>query len=141
MPVLDVDVLSTSTDANPAYRVRHTHARMCAVARHAEALGVRPGAVPDAETTELTHRRELDLQDLLADYDRVAGRNEEYRLARYLESLAEVCARFEASCPALPLGDNPITGLHRERVALCAGARRVLADCLRRLDITAPEQM
>jgi arginyl-tRNA synthetase len=114
---------------------------MCALARHAEALGVRRGAGPDADRTELTHRRELDLQHLLAEYDRVAGRNEEYRLARYLESLAEACARFEASCPALPLGDNPVTGLHRARVTLCAEAHRVLADGLRRLAVSAPEQL
>ena len=137
MPVLDVDVLSTSTDANPAYRVRHTHARMCAVARHSEAIGIRPGD----DTSELTHRRELELLALLADYDRVSGRNTEYGLARYLESLAEACARFEASCPALPLGDNPVTGLHLARVALCAEARRVLADGLRRLGVSAPEQL
>jgi arginyl-tRNA synthetase len=137
MPVLDVDVLSTSTDANPAYRVRHTHARLCAAARHAAALDVRPGG----EITELTHRRELDLLGMLGEYESLTGRNEQYVLARYLESLAEACARFEASCPALPLGDAPVTGLHRARVALCAEARRVLADGLRRLDVSAPEQM
>jgi arginyl-tRNA synthetase len=141
MPVLDVDVLSTSTDANPAFRVRHTHARMCAVVRHAGALGVCPGDDPDADTTGLTHRRELDLLAMLVDYDRVSGCNVEYGIARYLESLAEACTRFEVSCPALPVGDNPVAGLHRARVALCADARRVLAAGLHRLDVSAPEQM
>jgi len=137
LPVLDVDVLSTATDANPAFRVRHTHARLCAVARHAEAL-----EVPAREDTgELTHPRELELLGMLADYPTITGRNEQYRLTRYLESLAEVCARFEASCPALPLGDEPVTGLHRSRVALCADARRVLADGLSRLGVSAPVQM
>jgi len=146
-PVLDVDVLSTSTDANPAFRVRHTHARLCAVARHAEALGVPVRRVPARrvparpDTRELTHPRELELLALLADYEVLGGRHEQYRLARYLESLAEACARFEASCPALPLGDDPVTAVHRARVALCADARRVLADGLRRLDVSAPVQM
>ena len=145
MPVLDVDVLSTSTDANPAFRVRHTHARLCAVARHAEALDVRPGGTVTLGATERVsepaHRRELDLLASLAGYERLSGRNEQYLLARYLESLAQACTRFEASCPALPLGDEPVTDVHRARVALCAQARRVLADGLRRLDVSAPEQM
>lgn len=145
-PVVDPAVLSASTDANPAFRVRHTHARMCAVARHADALDVRPGPVPTSDPT--TDRaagsvavRELELGNLLSDYPRVGGRNEHYRVARYLEALAEACARFEASCPVLPLGDEPVTELHRARVAVCAHTRRVLADGLRRLDVSAPEQM
>lgn len=136
-PVVDVDVLSTSTDANPAFRVRHTHARLSAVARHAEALDVRS----EQEQAELTHRHELALRSLLADYQGIGGRNEHYALARYLESLAQACERFEASCPALPSGDGPVTGLHRARVALCAQTRRVMAEGLRRLDVSAPEQL
>lgn len=143
MAVLDVDVLSTSTDANPAFRVRHTHARLCAAARHAEALDVNSGGDMDqlTEMHQLTHPRELALLARLADYGRLSGRNEEYSLVRYLESLADACARFEASCPSLPLGDEPTSDVHRARTALCAAARRILADGLRRLDVTAPEQM
>jgi arginyl-tRNA synthetase len=136
-PVLDVDVLSTYTDANPAFLVRHTHARLCAVERHANGLGVRPAAAG----TELRHAGELELRDLLADYERLTGRHEHYSLARYLESLARACARFEASCRVLPLGDEPVTEVHLARVSLCAETRRVLADGLRRLDVSAPEQM
>ncbi len=144
-PVLDLAALRTATDANPAFRVRYAHARLRALARHAAAVGIEPGDGPDGgrepDRVELVHPRELELLDLLSDYDLVVGRNEPHRLARHLESVAEACARVGVCCRVLPLGDEPITDQHRARVALCDAARRVLADGLRLLGIDAPERM
>ncbi len=146
-PVLDLAALRTATDANPAFRVRHAHARLRALARHATAVGIEPGdgAGPNGgiepDRVELTHPRELELLDLLTDYGLVVGRDEPHRLVRRVESVAEACARVEVCCRVLPLGDEPITDQHRARVALCDAARRVLADGLRLLGIDAPERM
>lgn len=159
LPALDLAVLSTATDANPAHRVRYAHARLCAVARHAAALGVDPSTAPSPAPSSgpspepvpgplappppgpHAHPHERELRDLVAGYERVVACQQPYPLARHLESVAEVFARVEVCGPPLPKGDEPVTDTHRARVGLCAAARAVLADGLRRLDVTAPEQM
>jgi arginyl-tRNA synthetase len=124
-PALDLSALATATDANPAYRVRFAHARLCALARHAEALGIEPSdGLLDA-----------DLAELIA----APAPDSPYRTARWLESLASAVERVEPG--ALPKGDQPVTDTHRARLAQCARAREALADGLRRLDLTAPERM
>ncbi|WP_300011071.1 arginine--tRNA ligase [Pseudonocardia sp.] len=132
-PVLDLATLAGATDANPAFRVRHAHTRCCALLRNADTLGIEPA--PDAA---LDHPRELEVLDVV---QRPAPAGEPDRLARHLESLTEALERFETCCPALPTGDQPPTDRHRARVALVDSARRVLADGLRRLDVSAPERM
>jgi arginyl-tRNA synthetase len=151
-PMLDLAALSTATEANPAFRVQHAHARLCALSRHATALGIDAALGIDTELGTntalgidpvpgpLEHPGELELRDLVAAYVSVAAREEPYPLARHLESVAEAFARVEVCAPALPMGDDPVTDLHRARVALSADARAILADGLRRLDISAPER-
>jgi arginyl-tRNA synthetase len=130
-PVLDLAALRTATDANPAHRVRFTHARLCALSRHAAALGIESAATPATGDPELV--------ELLAAYPAAVDRGEPYPLARYLEALAAACTRLESG--ALPVGDRDVTDDQRANLALLDAARRLLADGLRRLDVTAPERM
>ena len=129
-PALDLPALATATDANPAFRVRFAHARLCALARHAAALGIEtPGNEPPPGPVD------GELAGLVAE----PATGSAYRTARWLESLAAAADRVGSA--ALPKGDEPVTDAHRARVALCATAREALADGLRRLGVTAPERM
>jgi arginyl-tRNA synthetase len=139
---LDLDLLAQASNENPVYYVQYAHARLSAIARSAEELGLAPST---AELGLLTHPREGDLVRTLGEFDAVAAAaanlREPHRVARYLEELAGAYHRFYGECRVLPLGDEPPTQLHRARLALCAATRQVLANGLSLLGVSAPERM
>lgn len=133
--ITDTRLLSRYTEENPVYRVRYAHARLAALARHAEALEITPG-----DRFELLgHPAEDALTAALAQFPGLARTGP--KITRYLERLAGLVAEFERHCPALPKGDEPTSEQHRARVALGAAARRVMADGLGLLGVSAPERM
>jgi arginyl-tRNA synthetase len=124
--------------------VQYAHARLSSMQRNAAELGVRF----DQATVDfglLTHDREGDLVRTIGEFGRVvasaAELREPHRVARYLEELASAYHKFYDTCRVLPMGDEPVTGLHRARLALCAAARQVLANGLGLLGVCAPERM
>ncbi|WP_127783790.1 arginine--tRNA ligase [Rhodococcus sp. X156] len=139
---LDLDLLARQTNDNPVFYVQYAHARLSALARSAAALGI---DFADADLSLLTHAREGDLIRTLGEYPRVLASatelREPHRVARYLEELAGTYHRFYDSCRVLPQGDEDPTPLHAARLALCAGARQVLASGLGLLGVSAPERM
>jgi arginyl-tRNA synthetase len=138
---IDLDLLVRRTNDNPVFYVQYAHARLASLARNAGELGLAPG---DGFGL-LEHPREGDLIRTLGEFPDVvrtaAELREPHRVARYLESLAGAYHRFYDSCRVLPMGDEQATDLHRARLALCVAARRVLANGLGLLGVTAPERM
>jgi arginyl-tRNA synthetase len=63
------------------------------------------------------------------------------RLARHLEALADAVLDVDDSSAVLPTGDEEVTDLHRARLAMIVAARRVLANGLGLLGMSAPEQI
>ncbi|MBO0872120.1 MAG: hypothetical protein J2P19_01885 [Pseudonocardia sp.] len=137
----DPGPLDRCVDDNPAFLVRHAHARMCAHRRWACALGVTPGR----EYGLLDHPAEVALIGTLGEFGRVvvtaAGQRRPDRVARYLERLAATVGEFEAHCRVLPMGDEPTTERHRARLALALAARQVLGNGLGLLGVDAPERL
>jgi len=140
--VMDVEVLKSRTNDNPVYYVQYAHARIAAVLRNGDELGMRVGAF---NTAELTHEREVELMGALSDFPIVvasaAQLREAHRIARYLEELAGVYHRFYADCRVLPMGEEPVSDLHLARLNLCAATRQVLENGLLMLGVSAPERM
>ncbi len=138
---VDVDLLTRRSNDNPVFYVQYAHARLASLARNAADLGVTPG---DAYGL-LGHPREGDLIRTIGEFPAVvvsaAELREPHRVARYLESLASAYHKFYDACRVLPMGDEPITDLHRARLALCVAARQVLANGLGLLGVSAPERM
>lgn len=142
------------TDDNPVFLVRHAHARLAAVARYAAALGHRPaptpavaGNVPDelpstsGDGTAATRLR-ATIEEYPAVLANAAGRNQPHRVPRYLERLAGVVRRYELSVRILPVASAGVSpAVVRERLTLAEAARRVLADGLGVLGVSAPERM
>ena len=142
--VMDVDLLRTRTNENPVYYVQYAHARICAVLRNANELGILFGTT-DVHPELLVHERERELIGALAEFPRVVGGaaelREPHRIARYAEELAGIYHRFYADCRVLPLGEETPTELHSARATLCQATSQVIFNALTLLGVTAPEKM
>ncbi|AZA09501.1 arginine--tRNA ligase [Corynebacterium pseudopelargi] len=139
---IDLELWSSQSSDNPVYYVQYGHARLCSIARKAEALGV------DLSTDNLgllTHEREGELIRTLGEFPAVvkaaATLREPHRVARYAEQLAGTFHRFYDSCQILPKQDEQASDLHSARLALAAATRQVLANALGLLGVSAPERM
>lgn len=139
---LDGEKVRSRTNDNPVFYVQYAHARTCAVDRNAEAAGItREAFAPEL----LTHETETDLLGKLQQYPgTVAGAaelREPHRIARFLEELAAVYHRWYDNCRVIPLGEEPVTDLHRTRLWLNDAAGQVLRNGLDLLGVSAPERL
>jgi arginyl-tRNA synthetase len=139
---IDLDLWSRKTSDNPVFYVQYAHARTRAVARNAEASGVDRSAFDAALLTDAT---ESTLLGILAEFPRIvrqaAELREPHRVARYCEELAGAYHRWYDVCRVTPLGDEPITDLHRTRLWLNDATGVVLRNALGLLGVTAPDRM
>ena len=142
--VLDVDLLRKRTNDNPVYYVQYAHARICAVIRNANELGLKIN-LDDFKAELLVHERERELLGGLAEYPRVVASAAElrqpHRIARYVEELATLYHGFYNDCRVLPMGEEPIGDIHRTRVVLSEATRQVINNGLSMLGVSAPERM
>ena len=124
------------------FYVQYAHARTRSVARNAADSGV-DRSVFDASM--LTHETESSLLGILAEFPRVvtqaAELREPHRVARYAEELAGAYHRWYDNCRVTPLGDEPVTDLHRTRLWLNDATGTVLRNALGLLGVSAPERM
>ncbi len=142
--VLDIDLLKKRTNDNPVFYVQYAHARISAVLRNADELGLVYGV--DVYKPELlTHDRERELLGGLAEFPRViataAELRQPHRVARYIEELASLYHGFYNDCRVLPMGDEKATDIHVSRATLCAATRQVIKNGLTLLGVSAPERM
>lgn len=139
---LDPELLKKRTNDNPVFYVQYAHARTHQVTRNAAASGVDTSVF---EPELLTHETENNLVGLLAEFPRIvalsAQLREPHRVARYLEELAGAYHRWYDSCRVTPLGDEPVTDVHRTRLWLNDAAGVVLRNGLGLLGVSAPERM
>ena len=142
--VLDIDLLKKRTNDNPVFYVQYAHARISAVLRNADELGLKYGAA-QYKPELLTHERERELLGGLAEYPRVlasaAELRQPHRIARYIEELATLYHGFYNDCRVLPMGDEPVADIHSTRATLCAATRQVINNGLSLLGVSAPERM
>ncbi|MCR2801612.1 arginine--tRNA ligase [Microbacterium sp. zg-Y818] len=139
---LDPEILQKRTNDNPVFYVQYAHARTHNVARNAAESGVdRSAFAPEL----LEHETESALLGVLQEFPRTvafaAQVREPHRVARYLEELAGVYHRWYDNCRVIPLGDDPVTDLHRTRLWLNDATGQVLRNGLDLLGVSAPERM
>ncbi|MFQ6393312.1 arginine--tRNA ligase [Nocardia sp. KC 131] len=139
---IDLNQWTSTNNENPIYYVQYAHARLSSLARNAVDLGV---SVENPDLGLLATEHEGELIRTIGEYPRVvasaASLREPHRIARYLEELAGAYHRFYGACQVLPKGDEQPIPLHTARLALCEAARRVLANGLELLGVSAPERM
>lgn len=139
---IDLDLLSKRTNENPVFYVQYAHARTRSVARNAAAAGVDRGAfAPEL----LTHETESALLGGLQEFPRIVAQaaelREPHRIARYVEEVAGLYHRWYDNCRVLPLGDEPVTDLHRTRLWLNDATGQVVRNGLGLLGVSAPDRM
>jgi arginyl-tRNA synthetase len=139
---LDPDLLRSHSNDNPVYYVQYAHARTRSVARNAEAAGVtRSAFAPEL----LTHETESALLGALQEFPRVvamaAQLREPHRVARYVEEVAGLYHKWYDNCRVIPLGEEPITDLHRTRLWLNDATGQVIRNGLGLLGVSAPDRM
>jgi arginyl-tRNA synthetase len=112
------------------------------VARNAADSGVTRDAF-DAGLLE--HDSEGALLGILAEFPRVvrqaAELREPHRIARYAEELAGSYHRWYDNCRVTPLGDEPVSDVHRTRLWLNDATGQVLRNALALLGVAAPDRM
>ncbi|GIG55440.1 arginine--tRNA ligase [Demequina activiva] len=140
---IDLDLLSSKTNANPVFYVQYAHARASSVARNAAEYGIRREDGFDASLLE--HEWEAKLLGILGEFPRVVTQSvefrEQHRVARYLEEVAGVYHGWYDRTRVTPQGDEEISDLHRTRLWLNDATRQVLANGLGLLGVGAPERM
>ncbi|MHB1706343.1 MAG: DALR anticodon-binding domain-containing protein, partial [Acidithiobacillus sp.] len=128
------------SEENPVYYIQYAHARVYSLLRQADERGLsRPPA--DVDLSLLREDRELGLADLLWRFPESivqASRDREpHQLAFYLRELAAAFHTYYNATRIL-VEDDP---LRHARLALCAAVAITIANGLRLLGVSAPEQM
>ena len=139
---IDPEVLQRRGNDNPVFSVQYVHARTTQLARNVAEAGVdRTAFAPEL----LDHETESALLGALQEFPRIVAQaaelREPHRVARYLEELAGLYHRWYDNCRVLPLGDEPVTDLHRTRLWLNDATGQVIRNGLDLLGVSAPERM
>ncbi len=139
---IDPEVLQRRGNDNPVFYVQYVHARTTQLARNVAESGVdRSAFAPEL----LDHETESALLGALQEFPRIVAQaaelREPHRVARYLEELAGLYHRWYDNCRVLPLGDEPVTDLHRTRLWLNDATGQVIRNGLDLLGVSAPERM
>jgi arginyl-tRNA synthetase len=123
--------------------VQYAHARTAGVGRNARDLGVRTEDGFDPGL--LDHETETALLAQIGEFPRVVAQaaelREPHRVARHLETLAAAYHKWYDERRVTPMGDEPVTDVHRTRLWLNEATRTVLANGLRLLGVSAPDRM
>ncbi len=139
---IDLDLWGRKTNDNPVFYVQYAHARTRSVARNASSAGVDRS---EFDASLLVHETESILLGVLAEFPRVvrqaAELREPHRVARYVEELAGAYHRWYDNCRVTPLGDEPVSAVHRTRLWLNDAVGQVLRNGLGLLGVNAPERM
>ena len=139
---LDFDVAAVKQEApeNPVYYVQYAHARICSILRKAGEAGHEP-APNEVALDLLAEPAEDELMRKLATFEEVtleaAAQRSPQKMTRYVEELASDFSAFYRDCKVVT-DDGALTGA---RLALCVATKRVLADALSLLGVSAPERM
>ena len=138
----DLDLAKSQSQDNPVYYLQYAHARICSVLRQAAQQGSALDTAKGLAARErLVEKRESALAALAARFPEAvsaAARDREpHQVANYLRELA---MEFHGYYNAHKVLVDDLE-LRAARLALCAAVRVVMANGLRLLGVSAPEEM
>jgi arginyl-tRNA synthetase len=136
----NIELAKEQAPENPVYYVQYAHARISSILRKASEEGAST-EVATVPLTVLDHPSEDQLMRKLAAFEEVVPEAAELRapqrITRYVEELAAQFSAFYRDCRVVS-DDVELTAA---RLALCIATKRVIADGLGLLGVTAPERM
>jgi arginyl-tRNA synthetase len=137
----DLDLARRQNDENPAYYVQYAHARIASLLRFAAEKGLAPAADSTIPATELAIPEAAALIRKLSTYPEVvrgaAAAREPHRIPTYLMETAAEFHRFYHACRVV----TEDVERSRARLLLASAARRVIANGLALMGVSAPERM
>ena len=137
----DLELAKSQSNENPVYYVQYAHARIASVMRRAQDEAGSGNGLDFGHVDRLTERHELDLLKALSRYPEViesaAIACEPHQLAHYLRGLATAFHSFYNAHTIL--AGEP--DLRSARLTLAEATRRVVADGLGLLGVSAPATM
>lgn len=141
--VFDLAHAVAKTMDNPVFYVQYAHARLCAVERQREELGIPAldAAKLDVAAMKVSAEARSVLREIMlypALIEQAARSLEPHRLTFYAQSLAAAIHRWYAAEKWLDSADVRAT---HERLAVAFAARTVLADVLKLCGVNAPTSM
>jgi len=140
--VFDIDLARSQSNDNPVYYVQYAHARVCSVLRQLGERGLAWNQANGlAQLARLDNEHESALMVEIARYPEVvetaAANLEPHLIAAYLRELAYALHTWYNAHQFIVDDAN----LRDARLALAVAARRVLANGLDLLGVSAPESM
>lgn len=136
----DLELAKRHSEENPVYYIQYAHARVYSLLRQADERGLSRPPV-DVDLSLLREDRELGLADLLWRFPESivqASRDREpHQIAFYLRELAAAFHTYYNATRIL-VEEDP---LRHARLALCTAVAITIANGLRLLGVSAPEQM
>jgi arginyl-tRNA synthetase len=137
----DIEAVKRQSMDNPVYYVQYGHARIASILRKAIERGVELRWIDEADLAALSHDSERELLRAIADVPsevrRAAELRAPHRLTHAAQDLASRFHRFYTERPVLSEDDR----LTQARLWLCIGTKRVIANLLELLGVSAPESM
>jgi arginyl-tRNA synthetase len=137
----DLDVVTAQSMENPVYYMQMAHARIASIERRASERGVARAPLDQADLSLLVDQRELDLLRALAVYPDIvrdaAEARAPHRVTTWVHDFAGAFHGFYADCRVL----SDDAALTQARLWLAEACRLGLADALRLLGVSVPEQM
>ncbi|MEK0315420.1 arginine--tRNA ligase [Cohnella sp. 56] len=137
----DMDLAVSTSNENPVFYVQYAHARICSIFRQAEEQGIAVLPVSEADLSLLATEHEYDLLRKMGEFPAaVADSAKDYAPHHIVRYVYELAALFHSYYRA----ERVITedaAQSQARLQLLAALRHTLANGLRLIGVSAPEQM
>ena len=137
----DLELAKSRSNENPVYYVQYAHARIASVLRRAEDEAADGEGIAFGHVDLLTERHELELLKVLSRYPEVveaaADTCEPHQIAHFLRDLATAFHSFYNAHTILAGEDD----LKSARLTLAEATRRIIADGLGLIGVSAPATM
>jgi arginyl-tRNA synthetase len=137
----DIAEVARQTLENPVYYVQYGHARIASILRKASEEGIELGPIEEANLSLLASEPEQDLLRALADVPRLiataAEQRAPHRLTHAAQDVAATFHRFYTACRVV----SDDAALTQARLGLSSATKRVLANLLELVGVSAPESM
>jgi len=139
----DLDLAKLQSDENPLYYVQYAHARIASIIRMAAEQGIQVPFADSVDLSPLAHDAEKELIKKMAQWNtlmQLAAENREpHHLTRYAFELARTFHAFYTACRVL--GEPSERRLTEARLFLIAACKKLLAEVLALMAISAPDKM
>ncbi|MBE9917690.1 arginine--tRNA ligase [Paenibacillus donghaensis] len=137
----DMDLAVSTSNENPVYYVQYAHARICSIYRQAEEQGITLLPLPEIDLSLLNTEHEYDLLRKIGEFPEeiaVAAANyAPHRMIRYVYDLASLFHSYYKAQRVI----TEDAAQTQARFALLGAVRTVIANVLRLVGVSAPEQM